>query len=521
MKLIILAGIFAAFGFVAAGDATADISVAPVFGDNMVLQRNHPLPLWGKAASGETIRVQFAGQTKIATADSIGNWQLILDPLTASAEPRILTVTARKDPKSKIQNWQFTNVLVGEVWLAAGQSNMEFPLSRDSRAAQEIPTATNSQIRLLNLSFAGQYFYSKPFGSNEVTRMTPETFFRGDWKSCSPTSVKDFSAIAYYFSREIQRDQSVPVGVIQCAVGGSPTEAWIRRAALESDSELRAMTCGNWLTNTLLDDWCRQRGRENLGARLAAGLTVPGDDLGPNHHFKPAFLWDAGPARLAPFALRGVLWYQGESNSLEERRVRQHEKLFPLLVQDWRAAWGKTLPFLFCQLSSIQTNGYKSAFWPEFRDQQRKFTATIPNTGMAVTSDHGLPNDVHPREKREIGRRLALVARAQVYGEKIEFSGPQPVEAIARAMAVEIIFSHAAGLKTSDTLPANSFELAGENGIFHPVTAMIDGETVLLSATAGSLPRHVRYGWQPFSAGNLVNGDGLPVSTFEISVHTK
>ena len=497
------------FALVAA--AHAEISLPPVFTDNMVLQRDQPLPVWGRAEVGEKIFVHFADQTKSTTADAAGKWKVILAPLTTSAEPRTL----------QIGNRQFMNVLVGEVWLAAGQSNMEFPLSREAHAAQEIPAATNPQIRLLNLSFAGQYFFSKPFGSNEVAHMTPGKFFHGEWKICSPANAKEFSAIAYYFSREIQRDQMVPVGVINCAVGGSPTEAWIRRGALESDSELRAMTRDNWLTNAALDDWCRQRGYENLDAPLAAGLAVPGDDLGPNHHFKPAFLWDAGPARLAPFAIRGVLWYQGESNSLEERRVRQHEKLFPMFVRDWRAAWGAELPFLFCQLSSIRTNSYKSAFWPEFRDQQGRFVEMIPNTGMAVTSDHGLPGDVHPREKREIGHRLALVARAQVYGENIESSGPQPVQATANGAAVEIIFSHAHGLKTSDAKTASSFEVAGDDGVFYPATATLAAEKALLSAPEVSLPHRLRYGWQPFSVGNLVNGDGLPASTFEMSVNVK
>ncbi len=506
---------------VGAFGAQGELTLAPLFGDNMVLQRDQPLPVWGKAAAGEKISVRFASHTKTATADSSGNWKVVLSSLPANAEPRTLTISAESIRHSSFVIRDFTNVLVGEVWLAAGQSNMEFPLSREAHAAQEIPVATNSQIRLLNLGFAGQYFFSKPFGSNEVARMSPEKLFHGDWKSCSPGNAKDFSAIAYYFSREIQRDQNVPVGVINCAVGGSPTEAWIRRGALDSDPELIAMTRGNWLTNTALDDWCRQRGHENLDAPLAAGLAVPGDDLGPNHHFKPAFLWDAGPARFAPFALRGVLWYQGESNSLEERRVRQHEKLFPLLVHDWRAAWGENSPFLFCQLSSIQTNSYKSAFWPAFRDQQRRFVETIPNTGMAVTSDYGLPNDVHPREKREVGRRLALVARAKVYAGKIEFSGPQPVQAVVRGAQAEIVFSHAAGLKASDAKPANGFELAGVDGIFHSAAATILGEKILLHAHEVNTPCRVRYGWQPFSAGNLVNGDGLPASTFEISVHAK
>ena len=511
---------FAALKFSAIG-ASADLTLASVFGDNMVLLRDKPLVIWGQAQAGEKISVGFAGQTQTTTANATGNWQVRLSALPASAEPRNLTVTAGATLQASTGSRQLTNVLVGEVWLAAGQSNMEFPLARELHAAQEIPAATNAHIRLLNLAFAGQYFYSKAFGSNEVARMTPGKLFQGDWQNCTPASAKGFSAIAYYFSREIELHENVPVGVIHCAVGGSPTEAWIRRAALDSEPDVHVMVQGNWLTNTALDDWCRQRGHENLDAPLAAGLAVPGDDLGPNQPFTPACLWDAGTARIAPFALRGELWYQGESNSLEERRVRQHGILFPLLVRDWRAAWGESLPFLFCQLSGIQTNAYKSAGWPEFRNQQRLFAESIPHAGMAVTSDHGLPNDVHPREKRAIGRRLGLVARAKVYGEKIEFSGPQPLPAVLRPAGVELAFSHAKGLKTSDAMPVHGFELAGDDGVFYPVTATIAGKNVSLSGLSAIPPRRVRYGWQPFSAGNLVNGADLPASTFEIPVNAK
>ena len=218
-------------------DASANLTLASVFGDNMVLQRDQPLVIWGQALAGEKISVWFAGQTQITTANATGNWQVRLSALPASAEPRNLTVTAGATLQASTGGRQLTNVLVGEVWLAAGQSNMEFPLSRELHAAQEIPAATNAHIRLLNLAFAGQYFYNKAFGSNEVARMTPGKLYQGDWQNCSPASAKGFSAIAYYFSREIELHQNVPVGVIHCAVGGSPTEAWIRRAALESDPD--------------------------------------------------------------------------------------------------------------------------------------------------------------------------------------------------------------------------------------------------------------------------------------------
>jgi sialate O-acetylesterase len=497
--------------------ARAEIFLPPVFTDNMVLQRNQPLPVWGRADAGGKITVEFAGQKKSATADAAGNWKVMLEPLPASVEPRMLSIVSEDQPAAT-GNRQFTNVLVGEIWLAAGQSNMEFPLSGEAHAAQEIPAATNSQLRLLNFAFAGQYFYSHPFGAKEIADLTPEKFFRGGWENCSPASAKEFSAVAYYFGRELQRDLNVPVGIIHCAVGGSPAEAWIRRAALASDSGLRALAVGDWLANTALDDWCRRRGHENLDAALLSGGTVPGDDLGPNHPFKPAFLWDAGPGRFAPFALRGVIWYQGESNALAERRVRQHEKLFPLLVRDWRAAWGEEFPFLFCQLSSIRTNHYQSACWPEFRDQQRCFLAAIPHTGMAVTSDLGAPDSVHPRNKRDVGHRLAIWALAKTYGEKIEFSGPRP-EDIRRSGAKLILqFSHATGWRASDGQTVRGFEIAGADEIFHAAKVELGDGGMTLSADEVASPVAVRYGWQPFSDGNLVNAAGLPASTFAMKI---
>jgi sialate O-acetylesterase len=492
------------------------LSLAPWFADNLVLQRDARVPVWGTAKAGERVIVSFAGQRKTTLADASGRWQVVLDPLPASFEPRTLTAEAT-------DTLRLTNILVGEVWLAAGQSNMEFPLSREAHASAELPVATNASLRLLNLSFAGQYFYAKPFGANELSRMTPEQFYSGTWRECSPASAKDFSAIAYCFGHELQPELHVPVGIIHLAVGGSPTEAWIRRAALAGEPELGVMTRGNWLTNAALDDWCRERGHQNLDAPIRAGLAVPGDDLGPNHPFKPGFLWDAGPARLRPFAIRGVLWYQGESNALEPRRVRQHEKLFPLLVRDWREQWGqKRLPFLFCQLSSISTNGgYQSSCWPDFRDQQRRFVDTIPDTAMAVTSDLGHPTDVHPRNKRDVGHRLAVAALATVYGREIEFSGPSVLSAERRGNQVVVRFAHANGLSTTDGKTPAGFEIAGEDGKFFPAIAAIERDSVALTCPQVPQPDQVRYAWQPFPTPpqNLVNAAGLPASTFRVAVN--
>jgi len=450
--------------------------------------------------------VEFAGRKKTVPADAQGAWKLELPAMRASFEPRIL----------RIADKTFTNVLVGEVWLAAGQSNMEFPLQNEISATTELPEATNSALRLMNCSFAGQYFFSKPFGPDEIARQTVERFYSGSWQICSPASAKPFSAVGYFFGKELLQKLQVPVGIINCSVGGSPTEAWISRSALASNPDLSPMVHGNWLTNSSLDDWCRQRGHENLDATLKAGLPVPEDDLGPNHSFKPAFLWEAGPARLAPFAICGVLWYQGESNSLEERRVRQHGELFPLLVESWRKTWSQNLPFLYCQLSSIRTNHYQSKFWPGFRDQQRRFLDTIPNTGMAVTSDIGLMDNVHPRDKHDVGHRLAVWALANTYHQPLEYSGPTPQSVVSDAQKTIVHFKHAKGLKTGDGQPLRGFEIAGVDGVYHAASAKIEGDKIVLAADNVSNAVSVRYGWQPFTDANLVNADDLPASTFEM-----
>ncbi|OWK37618.1 sialate O-acetylesterase [Fimbriiglobus ruber] len=480
---------------------------AAVFQDAMVLQRSVPVPVWGTAAPGEEVAVEFAGQRKVGRSDAKGNWAVKLDPLAAAAEGRDLTITAGRPVRLR-------DVVVGEVWVAAGQSNMEWPLAKEAHAAAELPRADLPAVRLLNLAYAGQNFFAKPFDRDVLSRLTPGGYFRGAWRPCSPASAGEFSAIGYYFAKEVQKTVGVPVGVIHLAVGGSPTEAWVRPGALAGDDTLRPLLAGNWLENKALAGWCRQRALENLGPAPGGGGA---DATGPNHPFKPGFLWDAGVARLIPFPVRGVLWYQGESNALDADRVRQHDRLFRILVADWRRQWGLgDFPFLFCQLSSVGTGGgYKSHYWPEFRDAQRRALADIPNAGMVVTSDLGHPTDVHPRNKRDVGHRLTLCAAAQVYGKKIPFSGPLVKSARRERSTLVVTFDHAdGGLKTRADEPATGFEVAGPDGAFRPAEVALAGDTVSLSVGGLDAPTAARYGWQPYSRGNLTNGAGLPASTF-------
>ena len=372
-----------------------------------------------------------------------------------------------------------------------------------------------SDVRLLNMSFAGQYVYGTPFKSAIRDRLTPERFYDGSWKPCTPASARAFSAIAYYFARDLRKNLGMPIGVINMAVGGSPTEAWVRRDAMAADPQLRPIVAGNWLTTPPLDDWCKQRGRENLGAS-----PVSVDPSGPNHAFKPGFLWEAGVARLIPFPIQGVIWYQGESNSMDEPRMLQHESLFRTLVSDWRRNWGiGDFPFLYCQLSGIGAAGYRSQYWPEFRDQQRRLLSELPNTAMAVTSDYGNQSDVHPREKREIARRLSAAAMALAYGGKQEWQGPLVDSLSRKGSELKVIFTHATGgLRTSDLTIIRGFEIAGRDGHFYPARATPDGGTIRLTSPQVSTPVSARYDWQPFPDGNVINAAHFPCSTFQISL---
>lgn len=493
-------------------------ALAPVFTDSMVVQQGVPVPVWGTADAGTPITVSFTTQEKQTKADAKGKWSVTLDAMAAVAEPRDLKVVAGN------RTLIVRDVLVGEVWVAAGQSNMEWPLANEANAKAELPTADHPKFRLLNLNYAGQNSFANPFGPDVLKRLAPKEFFHGTWQRCSPKSAKGFSAVGYYFGKELYQSLKVPVGIIHLAVGGSPTEAWIRREALAGDNELAPLVKGNWLENASLEPWCQQRGRENLSVALKEKMEWSKDETGPNHPFKPGFLWDAGISRLTSFPIRGVIWYQGESNSLELRRVQQHDRLFPLLVADWRKQWGiGEFSFLYCQLSSIGTEkGYKSQHWPEFRDGQRRFLAEIPNTGMAVTSDLGHPTDVHPRNKKEVGHRLALWALARTYDQKLVYSGPLAKSVRRDGSALVVTFDHAdEGLKTSDDKPVAGFEIAGEDGVFQLAEVKAAKDVVKLTNKRVAEPVSARYGWQPFSTGNLTNGTGLPASTFLLVIPRK
>ena len=477
-----------------------EVALAPAFGDHMVWPRDVPVPLWGTATPGAAIETRFAGQVRSTRADSNGAWRVVFDPQAAAAKPRAVEVSARAGGGTAAR---FLNdVVVGDVWLAAGQSNMKFPLKQATGGRAAALPAAAAPVRLLRFAEAATGD-AGAYTDDQLARLEPARFFSGAWSDAAPNHAAEFSAVGWYFARRLAGELGdVPVGVIQVAVGGSPAEAWIGRDALAAGYP--EFVRGNWLQNPLVGAWCRGRAGENLRDHA-----VVADDLGPAHPFKPGFLWAAGIAPLAPLPVRGVLWYQGESNAEEAGQVAVHERLFPLLVDSWRSAFGRELPFLFVQLP-----GLDRPHWPAFRASQRRLLDARPGLGMAVAIDLGERGNVHPPDKQPVGERLARLALAQVYGRGGLPTGPLAVRITASDAVCRVRFIHADGLATRDGTAPRGFELQGGDGDFHPVEARIEGDEVVLAGPG----RSVRYGWQGFPAPplNLVNRDDLPAAPFAL-----
>jgi sialate O-acetylesterase len=491
----------------------AAVQPAACFTSRMVLQQGMPLLVWGTAQAGERVTVAFADARAEATANAAGRWHVTLPPQNASREPRTLVISGG-DERVVLED-----VLVGEVWLSAGQSNMLLPLAQAADATREIAAADQPLVRL----FAWQAAASGDRGAYSAEQLAAVSFGRfgaGSWTRCTPETAAGFSAVGYCFAATLAATLDVPVGIMAVAVGGTPAEAWVARDALAADEKTRPLVSGSWLENPVLDRWCLERARDNLALALAGKATVPSDDLGPAHPFKPGFMWEAGIAPLVPLAIRGVAWYQGESNAESPERVAQHEAIFPVLVADWRRAFGRELPFCVVQLP-----GLNRPHWPAFRDGQRRLAEAIHRTGLVVTIDLGDPLDVHPAEKRPVGERLAAWALADVYGRPGPATGPLPAKVVADAAGrVTLAFKNTGGgLTTADGHALRHLEVAGQDGEFQAAEAKIAGESLVVQP-AGELPhggiRRIRYAWQPFPEprANLTGQTGLPATPFAIEV---
>ncbi len=470
------------------------LSMSSLYTDYMVLQRDVPLDIHGTANTGEKITVEIGGQKASTTADNQGKWSIVLSPMQA-AEDLTLTITAGKQRKV------FSHVAVGEVWLCSGQSNMAFMLCQAESGKEDIAAADDPQLRLFDMKGRWET-YDVAWPASCLDSLNHLQYFhKTTWQPSTPASASRFSAVGYYYGRMLRQKLGVPVGLICNAVGGAPTEAWVDRNSLETSFP---NILSNWLQNDFIQDWVRGRAAKNL--------TNDQTKLG-RHPYEPCYLYESGILPLQRYPIKGVIWYQGESNA---HNKDAHAKLFSLLVNGWRQNWNNPdMPFYFVQLSSLNRPS-----WPWFRDSQLRLMKEISNTGMAVSSDHGDSLDVHPRCKQPIGERLARWALAKTYGQHITPSGPVFSSVTRQADALIVSFLYADGLQTSDGKAPSCFEIAEEDGLFQPATATIEGNTVRLTSPTIKHPRYVRYAWQPFTRANLVNADQLPASTFRGEVRT-
>ena len=538
----------------------ADVRMPLIFGDHMVLQQSVKLSVWGKADSGEKVTVTVGSHTGSATAGPDGKWRVELERLKVSTQPVTMTISG----KNKII---FTDVLVGDVWLCSGQSNMEFAMTSESHAAVELPKADNPLIRIFIVSHRWAYMPMEDVGVG-----SSEMSVEGHWKLCTAESLTKmggwggFSAVAYYFGKEIQAATKQPVGLIQSAFGGKPIEAFISLEALRTlpdlalyaeqhDKELTdspalkaAAAAGKADYDAKLKVWNDQYGaafkvamaewtKADTAARAAhAPLpprpkpSVPMPSPLPDGNAKPdtaSHLFNGMIHPLIPFGIKGVIWYQGENNA---GKPWDYDKLMAALIGDWRARWGLSdFPFLFVQLAAFQTPAKEPVQkdgWPVIRDMQLR-TLKISNTGMAVAIDIGEANDIHPGDKLDVGHRLALAARHVAYGENIEFSGPIYDSLQVEGDRIRMHFKHAKGLKIAahpqifaDVPPAAApaelpaFAIAGADRNWYPAKAVIAGESVVVSSDQVKEPVAVRYGWAKNPACHLYNGADLPASPF-------
>lgn len=493
------AGILAKQVYQAITDDFGGLSLPAIYSDNMVVQQNKPFVVAGTADAGKEVVARFGKQMRVTTAAEDGSWRVMFTPMMADGEKYAITVECGKE---KVK---FKNVVIGEVWLCSGQSNMAFMVKESSHKAQSLANIKGKDIRLYDMK-PRVFTDNIEWDSTSLAALNRHDYYVPTaWQLQDEENVSDFSAVAYHFGAMLADSLGVPVGLICNAVGGAPAESFIDRKTIEFNPTLVDILY-NWRENDMIQDWCRGRAAQNI--------TKSTNKL-QRHPYEPCYLYETGIAPIACYPIQGAIWYQGESNA---HNVELHETIFPTLVDCWRRTWNNPeMPFYFVQLSSINRPS-----WPHFRDSQRRMAGSIPFCDFAVSSDKGHPTDVHPKEKAPVGERLARLALNQTYGmEHVAQHGPTPVRAFSFRGKTVIEFSDANKLMTSDGAPLRGLEIAGKTAGFTAVDfekkATIKGNRIIIEGEA----HRIRYGWKPFTDANLVNEAGLPASTFEITVENK
>ncbi len=490
--------------------AYSGVTLPRVIGSNMVLQRDMQAPIWGWAAPGEEVTVTLTAEaedvesvsTTTAVTDPDGNWQVKL-PAMAAGGPYTLRIKGSN-------TLELTNVLFGEVWVCSGQSNMQWTVNISNNSEEEIAAAIYPKIRLFNIP--------------QVPSGLPQQDVEADWYETTPETIPHFSAVAYYFGRKLYKNLDIPIGLINTSWGGTRIEPWTPPVGLAGVPALAAINKevediqANYRAKlsdkvNAIEDWIAET-RKAL--ETDAQLKPMPDNTHPlMDHGRPTSLYNGMVHPIVPYAIRGALWYQGESNLRDG--MLYHEKM-KALINGWREVWGQgDFPFYFVQLAPFNYGGRNASpfFLPQIWEAQTT-TLVLPNTGMAVTTDIGNLRDIHPRNKQDVGRRLALWALAKDYGrEDVIYSGPLYKSMAVEGNTIRLTFNHiGSGLTSRDEEPLTWFQIAGEDKEFVEAAAIIDGDTVVVSSETVENPVAVRFGWHQSAEPNFVNKEGLPASPF-------
>jgi len=463
-----------------------------VFANDMVLQRNKPIPVFGTANANEEVIVSFSKQIKKTYSDSDGNWKIIFDGLPAGG-PYTLVVT------SKNKKIEFTDILMGDVWLCAGQSNMLFRLNQSYEGKEAIQNSFNKNIRLFQLK-AIQETDNVAWDSTTLKKVNELKYFTGNWEECNPQTAATFSAIGYFFGKKIQQEENVPIGLIEVAVGGAPIVSFMDRHTMEFDHYL-VDELYDWKKSDFIMPWVRERAAKN---------TENFKDPRQRHPYEPCYNYEAGISQFINIPIKGIVWYQGESDT---HNIDLYAYNFKQLISSWRSLWKEGLPFYFVQLSSIDRPS-----WPYFRDMQRKISHEVFNVGMAVSTDLGDSLNVHPTHKQPVGERLALLALKNTYHQNIIAQGPEVTKVVQDGKHIAIDFKNGKKLQARNNEQLTGFEVMNEKGEIISPKAEIKNNQVILFLDKNEKIIEVLYAYKPFTRANLENEAGLPASTFSISL---
>ena len=486
--------------------ASAEVRLPVLFSDNMVVQSDRPVRVWGWADDGELVAVQFRGQVASARAMA-GRWSVQLKPMKASRQSGVLAILTDR------QTIELKNVAVGEVWVASGQSNMQWPLKKSDHWTRDAAASANPDLRLFYVPRTAAAEPSDDIAGDYLGR-------RPAWDVAGPDSTPEFSAVGYYFGRDLQKALEVPVGIIHSSWGGTPAELWASEGSLRSKRDLRRELVDTYPAKKEAYDQALAVYREKVAAAKKAGKKPTA--RAPRAPRQSASLYNAMIHPLLPYAIKGAIWYQGEANA---GRAYQYRTLFPLMIQSWRDGWKQgDFPFYAVELAPWDFNRKRSldeisrkpgdSTWGELREAQIHAGKILPNVGTVTITDVGMKDDIHPTNKGPVGGRLALLALADAYGRDVVASGPAYRRHVIKDGNVTIYFDHIGDGLIAEGGELTGFAIAGPDGVFVWANAEIVGDAVVVSHPNVKQPIGVRFGWADYPVVNLRNKNGLPAHPF-------